>query len=155
MPALAMKIAVGVPVTFCRVCLLDRDRHVLTTLGVHALHPLGDVQPVAGEQWQLEKMPRLRAAVDNAEVTLLTAKDAATEPEKDEQKTLFPSDVQVVCCLPIVSTGMLLGAIIVGLTVAFPQGIGGLTGDFQAWWQARRAKPEDGPTPALEAEAAP
>jgi branched-chain amino acid transport system permease protein len=49
---------------------------------------------------------------------------------------------------------LVLGAIIVVLTVAFPQGIGGLAGDIRAWWQAKTATPKDAETPALEAEAA-
>jgi diguanylate cyclase (GGDEF)-like protein len=114
LPALAMKIAMGVPVTLCRVCLLDKDRHMLTTLGVHALHPLNGSQPATGEQWLLETMPRLRAAVDNAQVTLLTARAVTTAQQENEQKLLFPDDVKVVCFLPIVGHGMMLGAIIVG-----------------------------------------
>jgi branched-chain amino acid transport system permease protein len=49
---------------------------------------------------------------------------------------------------------LILGGIIVVLTVAFPQGIGGFAGDVKAWWQARGAKPKEGAAPALEVEAA-
>lgn len=37
--ALAEKTAVGLPATFCRICLLDRSREALITGGVHATRP--------------------------------------------------------------------------------------------------------------------
>ena len=114
LPALAVKIAAGIPITLCRLCLFDKDRHMLTTLGVHALHALGDWQPVVGEQWLLKDMPRLRAAVDNAEVRLIVASDGTTDLGRNEQQALFPDGIKVVCFLPIIANGAMLGAILVG-----------------------------------------
>ncbi len=114
LPALAVKIAAGIPVTLCRLCLFDKDRHMLTTRGVHALHALGDWQAVVGEQWLLKDMPRLRAAVDNAQVTLIVASKGTTDLERNEQQALFPDGIKVVCFLPIIASGAMLGAILVG-----------------------------------------
>ena len=91
LPALAIKIAEGVPVTLCRLCLFDKDRHMLTTLGVHTLHPLGNWRPVTGEQWLLKDMPRLRAAVDNAEVTLIVAGNRTADLERKDSRSSSPT----------------------------------------------------------------
>jgi diguanylate cyclase (GGDEF)-like protein len=115
-PQLAERIVNTLPTAYCRLCLLDQHQGRLSTHGVsHAgLLSLQGWQPVNGELWSLQDMPRLHATIANACTTCILVEEIKVYGNEKERQALFPCTIGSICVVPIVSQGTTMGAIIVG-----------------------------------------
>ena len=75
LPALAEKIAHGLPSTFCRIGLLDEERGHLITYGVHPIRKLDGWHAALGERCLLEELPRHLEAVRSEKPVIVRQED--------------------------------------------------------------------------------
>ncbi|HEX7587892.1 MAG TPA: diguanylate cyclase, partial [Anaerolineae bacterium] len=114
LPLLAEKIAKGLPVTLCRLSLLDRTGQTLVDMGVYPLHAVGkDLQPL-GQQWSLKDLPCHRQAIETGKALVLRQSDPSGAMGQAERAALLFDELQSACLVPLVFEGQPLGILSLG-----------------------------------------
>ena len=114
LPQLAERIAKGLPVTACRVCLLDRPTQSLVDMGMYPLRALAGDFLQRGQRWRLEDLPWHRRAIESGKTLVLRQSDPAGAMGQAERTALLFDDIKSACLIPLVFEGQPLGIISLG-----------------------------------------
>lgn len=114
LPRLAERIAIGLPATFCRICLMDRQGRHLVTYGVYPLRPVVGWRPALGQRCDVLTLPRHREAVQTGRPVIIRQDDPSMCMEEKECSSLYFFGLKSACLVPIVFEKTTLGMICVG-----------------------------------------
>lgn len=114
LPTFARLITEGLPTTTCRITLLNEKNNQLIDYGVYPLRYLEGINKELGGEYQLEKLPKHREALEKQEIIVLD-QDLPQDTLTDfERKAIFWEDVRTACIVPILLEGKALGLISIG-----------------------------------------
>jgi diguanylate cyclase (GGDEF)-like protein len=114
LPRLAERIAAGLPATFCRICLVDRQERHLVTYGVYPLRPIAGWRPSLGQRCALASLPRHREAIESGLPVIVRQDDPGLCMAEKECSALYFFGLKSACLVPIVFEHTTLGIICVG-----------------------------------------
>ena len=113
-PTLARIIAQGLPVTLCRILLLDDGHHQLTDFGNYLLRAGIDRAAEAGQDYPLDRLPLHARAIEEKRNLIVDVHDPRQPLGEEERDLFFFDDVQTVCIIPIQESGDMKGLISIG-----------------------------------------
>jgi diguanylate cyclase (GGDEF)-like protein len=114
LPRLAERIARGLPATFCRICLMDRQGRHLVTYGVYPLRPVAGWRPSLGQRCEIAALPRHREAIESGRPVIIRQDDPSLCMAEKECSALYFFGLKSACLVPIVFERTTLGIICVG-----------------------------------------
>lgn len=114
LPRLAERIATGLPATFCRICLMDRQARHLVTYGVYPLRPVAGWRPSLGQRCEVAALPRHREAIEAGRPVIVRQDDPGLCMAEKECSALYFFGLKSACLVPIVFEHTTLGMICVG-----------------------------------------
>ncbi len=115
LPPLAKKIAAGLSVAACRICLLAKDNQHWITYDKSTAYRL-EGEPAAWPNSQkVEQFPWHYRTLQSGQIALLERDDASIEMSAAERAALFPDQVSLACLIPLVLDKQKLGVISVGV----------------------------------------
>jgi diguanylate cyclase (GGDEF)-like protein len=110
---IAELITRAVPVTYCRICLLDTQNERLVTYGAHPIRRLDRWEQGTGECHPLATLPTIQQTLESGKTRVLTI-NAPGELTDEEKEGLFIDNVKTICLLPLATKEKTLGLISVG-----------------------------------------
>jgi diguanylate cyclase (GGDEF)-like protein len=114
LPTFARLITEGLPTTTCRITLLNNKKDQLLDYGVSPLRYLEGINREMGGEYQLEKLPKHKEALEKKQVIVLD-QDLPQDTLTDfERKAIFWEDVRTACIVPILLDGEVLGLVSIG-----------------------------------------
>lgn len=114
LPNLAEKIARGVPLTFCRICLLDADQTRLKVAAAFPLRPLLGWEPNIDRDYALADLACHQKAMLTQQVVMIRSGDPSLVMDEKEKQALFFRDFQSACLVPLASKDTVLGVLSLG-----------------------------------------
>ncbi len=114
MPRLAEKIATGIPVTLCSVCLVENETGNLIVLGVYPLRPLTGWHKGVGQSLSLEDLKWHRKVVETGQPSVIRQDDSAMAMDEKERAAMFFDGIQSACLVPMTLENRVVGVISVG-----------------------------------------
>lgn len=114
LPSLAEQIARGIPVTFCRISLLEKDQKTLKIYGVYPLRTLTGWESRLLQTFSLDQLYWHSQVIASGQPTVLRQDDVLTAIDDFELKALFFKDIKSACLVPLITEGKIYGVISIG-----------------------------------------
>jgi diguanylate cyclase (GGDEF)-like protein len=115
LPPLAKKIAAGLSVATCRICLLAKDTQHWVIYDKPTAYPLDGEPSALHNTPQIESLPLHYRTLQLGQIALIERDDASVEMSAAERAALFPDQVSLACLIPLVLDKHKLGVISVGV----------------------------------------
>jgi diguanylate cyclase (GGDEF)-like protein len=114
LPSLAEQIARGIPVTFCRISLLEKDKKSLRIFGVYPLRSLTGWETRLQQTFPLDQLYWHSQVIASGQPMMLRQDDVLTAIDDKELKALFFKEVKSACLVPLITEGNIYGVISIG-----------------------------------------
>ncbi|MBN1537973.1 MAG: diguanylate cyclase [Anaerolineales bacterium] len=114
LPLLAEQIARGIPATFCRISLLEKDNKSLRIFGVYPLRALSGWETGLQQTYPIDQLYWHSQVVASGQTMVLRQDDVLTALDEQELKALFFKEIKSACLVPLISKGETYGVISVG-----------------------------------------
>jgi len=114
LPTLAEQIARGIPATFCRISLLEKDKKSLRIFGVYPLRPLSGWEARLQQTYSLDQLYWHGQVVASGQPMVLRQDDVLTAIDEEELKALFFKEIKSACLVPLITEGNTYGVISIG-----------------------------------------
>ncbi|MEW6716701.1 MAG: diguanylate cyclase [Chloroflexota bacterium] len=114
LPLLADKIAKGLPATFCRICLVDKEKQLLILYGISPLRSLEGYQTHVSEKYPLDILPAHREALESGKVVVVRRDDPVDALGEKERDLMFFNGLKSAFLVPLIVQNEYLGIISVG-----------------------------------------
>jgi len=112
-PSSARKIAVDLPVTFCRIALLAEEDKSLVNCGAYPLRPL-PAHLAVGERWSLEHLNLHRQALASGQPLIVRADQPPPNMSDLERQMIVFDEIQSACLVPFGIDDAMIGVIDLG-----------------------------------------
>lgn len=114
LPTLAEQIARGIPATFCRIGLLEKDKKTLRMYGVYPLRALAGWETRLQQTFSLDQLYWHSQVLATGQAVILRQDDVLTAIDEEELKALFFKEIKSACLVPLITEGNIYGVISVG-----------------------------------------
>ncbi len=114
LPTLAEQIARGIPATFCRISLLEKDNKSLRIYGVFPLRSLTGWETRLQQTYTLDQLYWHSQVLTSGQPMVLRQDDVLTAIDDKELKILFFKEIKSACLIPLITEGNIYGVISIG-----------------------------------------
>jgi diguanylate cyclase (GGDEF)-like protein len=102
------------PVTFCKICLLDKSLTSIKTYGAFPARQHPGWQPALTDDFPLEALPQIQHVLDLQHAQVIKVADFQPDDYASDQTCALLDSAQTLCILPLIARGKKLGVILVG-----------------------------------------
>lgn len=108
----AEMITRDVPVTSCRIMLLDQSGEHLVTYGAFPIRRLEGWNPALQQTWQIACFPAFSTTLDSGKT--LVVQEKGLQAFLDENPGVYADNVKTICLIPLIAHETRLGLITIG-----------------------------------------
>ena len=103
-----------VPVTACRILLLNPAHDTLKGYGAYPIRPLNGWEVGIGQSYQLANLPKIRRAIRDGRMVILDEQEITALIEEQDGPGFFFYGVKMIAALPLTTQGEVVGILVAG-----------------------------------------